>query len=117
MSLTVEDLKPKNFKVIVRGVELDCKPLRLSHALTISKIGEVFQNAKSATPTEIKDAEKKMDNVIAELVPELKDFNLDMAAVMELMTQFMEHIQPTDVEFLNKNGVKVNEDPKVERAG
>ncbi len=44
MSNTIEDLKPKPFKIVVKGVTLDSKPLRLSHALTIAKIGNVFQD-------------------------------------------------------------------------
>jgi len=35
---TIADLQPKPFTVTVGGVELKCKPLRLSHALILSKM-------------------------------------------------------------------------------
>jgi len=54
MALTIEDLKPKSFTVNIKGVELQCKPLRMSHTLIISKVGEVFQNINTATRDQIK---------------------------------------------------------------
>lgn len=117
MGLTIEDLKPKTFEIIVQGVKLNCKPLRLSHALVISKIGEVFKDTKSASKQEIKQAEVDMDEVIAELIPELKGIELDISNLMDLITQLMEHIQPSDNKELSDKGVQFNDDPKVEKNG
>lgn len=117
MTLTIDDLKPKSFKITVKGVELECKPLRLSHTLTISKMGEIFQDAKNASTADIKDAEKGMDDVISELIPELSGVELDITSVLEIITQMMEQVKPSDVDFLEKNGVKLDESPKVEKIG
>lgn len=117
MSVSIEDLQPKSFKVTVKGVELTCKPLRLSHALTLSKVGEIFQNTKDATPEEIQSAEKQMDGLVGELIPELKEVQLDVGSILELLGQMMETIQPTDNKELEKNGVKFDTDPKVEKTG
>lgn len=115
--LTIEDLKPKNFKVNVKGVELDCKPLRMSHTLVISKVGEIFQNIKTADKKQIQQAESDMDEVITELIPELKGIQLDMQGTLDLITSMMENIQPADNKELNDKGVEFNSDPKVEKPG
>lgn len=112
MGVTVEDLKPKNFKVTVKGVELESKPLRVSHALVIAKIGNVFQDSKNASREDIKQAEADMDYVIGELIPELADVELDMTATMQLIEQLMEHVEPSDNAELKEKGVKFDSDPK-----
>ncbi len=117
MGLTIEDLKPKNFKVKIKGVELDCKPLRMSHTLIVSKIGEIFQNINISTKKEIKQAEVDMDEVIAELIPELDGVKLDMESVLELITSMMESIQPSDNKELKEKGVAFDTDPKAEGNG
>lgn len=117
MSLTIEDLKPKNFKVNVKGVELECKPLRMSHTLVVSKIGDIFQNISTASKKQIKQAESDMDEIITELIPELEGIQLDMQATIDLITAMMENIQPADNKELTEKGVEFNTDPKVEKAG
>ena len=113
MSVTIDDLKPKNFKLNIKGVELESKPLRLSHALSIAKIGNVFQDTKNASRDDIKQAEVEMDEVIAELIPELAGVPLDMAATMQLIEQLMEQVEPSDNRELKDKGVKFSSDPKV----
>lgn len=118
MGLTVEDLKPKSFTVTIKDVELQCKPLRLSHALVVAKIGNVFQDAAKATKPEIKQAEKDMDELVAELIPELMGTELDMSATMELIQQLMDNIAPSDNKELAEKGVKFNtDDPKEKKIG
>jgi len=117
MALTIEDLKPKSFTVNIKGVELQCKPLRMSHTLIISKVGEVFQNINTATKDQIKQAETDMDEVVGELIPELKDIELDMNATLDLITQMMEQVQPADNKELNDKGVSFDADPKAEKIG
>lgn len=117
MGLTIEDLKPKSFKITVKGVELECSPLRLSHALTVAKLGEVFQNSKDATKAQIAQAEVDMDEVISELIPELKGINLDISSVIEIITLMMETIQPSDNKELDEQGVDISNDPKAPKIG
>lgn len=112
MGLTIDDLKPKNFKVNIKGVELECRPLRVSHALTIAKIGNIFQDANNASRDKVKQAEEDMDGVIAELIPDLKDIQLDMASVIDLIQQMMDTIEPSDNADLKNEGVKFDNDPK-----
>jgi len=117
MALTIEDLRPKNFKVNIKGVEVDCKPPRLSHMLVISKVGETFQNIGKSNRDEIQQAEKDFDWVVAELVPELKDIPLDMQSVIDFITQIMEQVQPDENKELTDKGVKFDTDPKAEKIG
>lgn len=117
MSLTIEDLKPKNFKITIKGVELDCKPLRLSDALVISKLGDIFQNAKTASREDIEQSEKDMDAVIAKLIPDLTGVELDISSILEVLSQLMDHVEPADNKELKEKGVSFDNDPKAERTG
>lgn len=117
MGMSIEDLQPKSFTVNIKGVELTCKPLRLSHTLIVAKIGDVFQNLNLIDKEQIKQAEKDMDEVVAELIPELKDIQLDMQSTIDLITQMMEQVEPSDNKELNAKGVKFNTDPKAETNG
>lgn len=112
MSVSVDDLRPKPFVVTVKGVELQCKPLRLSHALSVAKVGNVFQSPEKSSTEQIKQAEKDMDTLIEELIPELKGIELDVSSILELITQLMEQIQPEDNKELEEKGVSFEADPK-----
>jgi len=111
MSLTVEDLRPKPFKVKVQGVELESKPIRLSHALIIARVGNSFQDS-SLSKEKLKQAEADMDEVLTELIPELKGIELDLPTTTELIEQLMEHIEPSESKELKDKGVSFG-DPKV----
>jgi glutamyl-tRNA reductase len=117
MSINVSDLQPKPFKITIKGIELESKPLRLSHALTVSKLGDIFQNSNKASKQEIKQAETDLDEVIADLIPDLKDIQLDITSIMELLEQLMGNIEPADNAELKEKGVKFDSDPKAERIG
>lgn len=117
MSLTIEDLKPKETKINVNGVELTAKPLRLSHALVLTQLGEIFQNPKNSSADDVKKAEKNVDELIGEIIPELKDIQLNMQTTIEIIAQLMNTVQPSDNAELNAKGVKFDSDPKAETTG
>lgn len=112
MSVTLDDLQAKNFIIEVKGVQLNCAPLKLSHALIMSKLGSIFENANKATSDEIKQAEKDLDGVLEEIIPVLKGKVFDMNFKMEVLTKVMESIQPDDNKELEANGVQLPTDPK-----
>jgi hypothetical protein len=117
MALTIEDLRPKNFTINIQGVELECKPPRLSHTLVLSKIGEIFQNINNADTKSIKSAEVDFDWVVNELMPELKGIELDMKSSLTVIEQIMEQISPEETKELNEKGVSFGTDPKAEKIG
>lgn len=112
MSVSIDDLQPKPFKVTIKGLELECKPPRLSHTLTLAKLGNIFQNTDKASKQDIVQAETDLDEVIGELIPELKGVNLDMSSTLDLVSQIMENIQPSDNKELEEKGVSFDTDPK-----
>lgn len=114
---TIDDLQPKNFKIEIKGVSLESKPLRLSHALTLNKLAEIFKNPNDATTQKIAQAEQELDSVIGQLIPELKDKQLDLQTTLDLLGKLIESIQPDDNKELSAAGVEMNSDPKAERIG
>ncbi|MEI7632007.1 MAG: hypothetical protein WCJ60_01645 [bacterium] len=113
MGISISDLMPKDFKVTVKGLELDCKPLRLSHALIVGKLSDVFSNPINYTANDIRQAEKDIDSVITDLIPELTGVKLDIASFVELMPQMMNSTQPQDEKDLVETGIQLGTDPKV----
>lgn len=85
MSINIEDLQPKSFEVTIKGQTTLCKPPRLSHIFILSKIGNLFQSPESASSTDVKQAEKDLDEVFGDLIPELKGVNLDMQSAIDLI--------------------------------
>lgn len=121
MPLTIDDLKPKKFKVYIsvpneeEKVVLDSKPPKLSHVLILSKVGKIFEDSSNASMQEIKQSEKDFNHVIADLIPELDGVEVSMSATLEIITQIMEQIEPDDNKQLKESGVSFNKDPKEER--
>lgn len=117
MSVSIDDLKPKNFVIKIKGVELNCKPLRLTHALTLSNLGSIFDGKTKSTKEEIAQAQKDLDLTIGELIPQLDGVELDMQTTMEVITQLLATISPSDNKELTERGVKMDTDPKVQKIG
>lgn len=117
MSLTIEDLQPKEIKVKLGELELTSKPLRLSHALILTQLGEIFQNPKNSSFEEIKKAEQNVDNLLSDLIPELAGKNLDVSTTIDIISQLINTVQPSDNAELNAKGVKFDSDPKAGKIG
>lgn len=118
MALSVDDLKPKPFKVNIKGVELTSKPVRLSHAMRIARVGNVLENAQEATTEQIKQAQAEIDEVFAELIPELEGKELDMSVTIDLIKALMETVEPSENKELKENNVEVgNTNPKAQKTG
>lgn len=118
MGLSLEDLQPKPFIVKLKGHDIPSSPLKLSHALALAKVGEIFKSVQTATVEQLKDAEKSASDVIHELMPDLNGIDLDMNLTVEIMQQLMNNIEPSDNKELTSKGVKFgNDDPKEQAAG
>ena len=111
--MNVEDLRPKPFKVTVKGVDLECKPLRMSHALSLAKIGNAFEDPGTKSREENKKLELEFDEVVSELVPDLAGVPLDLQSSMELIQQLMASVEPSESQELKENKVELpSSDPK-----
>lgn len=111
MSATANDLQPKKFKVKVQPAghekeyELECKPLRMSEASKISRIGGVLSDYENKTDEEVEKAEEELDTLIAKLIPELDGVQLDFNATTGLIEQIMGGVEPEDNQKLKEKGV------------
>lgn len=117
MALTINDLQPKDFTITVKGLQLTCKPPRLSHILVISKVGEAFDNINNLDRQKIEAVTADFDWVVEQLVPELKGIQLDMQDSVDILTQIMEQVTPDENQELKDKGVSFDADPKVEKIG
>lgn len=114
---TLDDLKPKPFKVSLKGHEFECKPLRLSHTLTVSRLAELFNDSGKITMKSAKAAEKDLDELIADLIPELTGVQLDLNDSMHLLTQMVNSVEPEESKELSEANVQFDTEKKVERDG
>jgi hypothetical protein len=103
--MTIDDLKPKKFTVTIKELQLECKPLRLSHVLVISKIGEILQNPKEHNAKDINQAQLDLDDVFKDLIPELMGVELSFEDSITLITQLMDSTETDDSKFINESGV------------
>lgn len=117
MAMTIEDLKPKNFTINVKGLALQCRPPRLADALLLSKLGDIFQNPGNFTKEDLQQAEADVDSVIESLIPELKGVELDLNGIMTVISQVMDNIEPDDNKELKNKGVSFGDDPKTGKNG
>lgn len=117
MSLTIDDLQPKEIKVKIGDLEMTSKPLRLSHTLILTQLGEIFQNPKNSTFEEIKNAENNVDSILSDLIPELAGKKLDAGTTIDIISQLINTVQPSDNAELNAKGVKFDSDPKAGTIG
>jgi hypothetical protein len=112
MSLNISDLQPSNVEIKIGNSTVTSKPVRLSHALILTQLGEIFQNPAKYSFEDIKKAETNIDSIFADLMPELTGTKLDMNTTINIISQLMDTIQPSDNQELSAKGVTFNNDPK-----
>lgn len=115
MALNISDLQPKSFTVKLGEQTTECAPLKLRHIFILNKLGTVFQNPESATREQIEEAEADFNYVVGDLIPELQGVNLPIDMMMDLITQMMETVNPTENKELADKGVSFDADPKAEK--
>lgn len=116
MSVSIDDLQPKKFKIEIKGVELEVEPLNLSQMLIVANAGKVFQ-ADAPTKVQIVEAGKDIQEIIDTIIPELKGKKLDGQTTLDLIGKIMNSVEPDDNKELNERGVKFDVDPKAEKIG
>lgn len=116
MSVSIDDLQPKKFKIEIKGVELEVEPLNLSQMLIVANAGKVFQ-ADAPTKAQIVEAGKDIQEIIDTIIPELKGKKLDGQTTLDLIGKIMNSVEPDDNKELNERGVKFDVDPKAEKIG
>jgi len=115
MALTIDDLKPKNFTITIKDVEIECIPLKVSHVMLLQKVGLIFSDVKNATTQQIKDAETDLYSIIEEVSPTLKDAQLDFNSVFEYIEQLMAGVETSETKEIKSSGVTFTKDPKAEK--
>lgn len=120
MSITADDLaaQPRQITITRNNKEymLTAQPVRMSHALLLTKAGKIFENASDASENDIDQAEKIFTRLINELIPELKGVDLDLQVTLDIISALMDTVEPTDNKELNEAGVKFD-DPKADKSG
>lgn len=115
MALNVSDLQPKPFTVTLGEQTTECAPLKLRHIFILNKLGTVFQSPEGATREQIEEAEADFNYVVADLIPELKDVNLPIDMMMDLITQMMTTVNPSENKELEAKGVSFDTNPKANK--
>jgi hypothetical protein len=114
--MSIADLKPEPITIRIKNTTLEAKPPRLADALIMTKVGKIFENPENATDEQIEQAQASIDKVIAKLIPEVKDTELDLNTTMEILTQLLSGVEPEESKELRESGVQFD-DPKAEKIG
>lgn len=113
----INDLLPKEKTITVQGVELTVKPMRLRHALHLSKIADVFTNHEKYKAADIDEADKLIHEIVGELIPQLAGKELSFDLVGKLVGEMLNTVAPSDTRELDERGVKLDTDPKARGNG
>lgn len=114
MALNISDLQPKPFTVKLRDQTTECAPLKMRHIFILNKIGIILQKPAEATKEQILEAETDFNYIIADLIPELTGVTLPIETMLDLLTQMMETITPSENKELADKGVSFDANPKAE---
>ena len=60
---SLDDILPKSFVINIKGVELECRPPKLSHVMLLAKTSKVFQDLDNASVEQIQEVQKTVDAV------------------------------------------------------
>lgn len=114
MALNISDLQPKPFTVTLGDQQTECAPLKLRHIFILNKIGVILQNPDKASKEQIIEAENDFYFIISDLIPELEGVTLPLDMMMDLITQMMLTVNPSENKELAEKGVSFDADPKAQ---
>lgn len=114
MALNISDLQPKPFTVTLGDQQTECAPLKLRHIFILNKIGVILQNPDKASKEQIIEAENDFYFIIGDLIPELEGVTLPLDMMMDLITQMMLTVNPSENKELAEKGVSFDADPKAQ---
>jgi len=115
---SIDDLQPPTTKIKIKDREFDVMPIKLGHALLITKLGGLFNRIEDLSLEEIDQVEKGVDKLIGELIPELKGLPLGINETMDVLQELMNSAVPTENKEIEEHKIKMaDESPKDQRTG
>lgn len=120
MSVTANDLQPKQYKITVQGKDYIGKPLRMSHRLILTRLTPFFKQFENASTgkeinlnaTQLLEFENEIDVFIQDILPSLSGVTLSFEDISEILVQVMNSIMPEESKQLAEAKVEVQTDLK-----
>ena len=116
--LDLDTLSQSKKTVKIGGKVIEFDPPSLEDLIDLAKLGgqlQKIQTAQKNGDTNIDDMSEIMDklrNGLVNIVPELKEFKLNMAKLVALIGLFVDSAQPNDAKELEKRGIALDGDQK-----
>ena len=114
--LDLDTLSQNKKRVKIAGNIIEFDPPSLEDLIELAKLGSKLQKIQSAGDNvDIDNMSEVMDslkNGLTNIVPELKEYKLNMEQLLALIDLFVESAQPKDAKELEKRGIKLDGDQK-----
>lgn len=114
--LDLDTLSQAKKRVKISGQIIEFEPPSLEQLIDLAKLGsklQKFQNMGENVDVEnMSDVMDSLRDGLTNIVPELKEYKLNMQQLLALIDLFVESAQPADAKELEKRGIKLDGDQK-----
>lgn len=110
--LDLNALAPEARKIKFGEQIIEVQPPKTVHVLKLSQIGAKMQQAADLPTEELEEVVNKLQTIIGEIIPELKEVTLTTGQLMAIMTMIVEMGMPEQAKELAKKGITVDGSPK-----
>lgn len=110
--IDLDALAPKPRKLKFGGNVIELQPPKTRNVLRLGFLGQKMTDMDSLTNEQTDQLIADLEAEIKEVVPELKDAQLNASQLMELLTVIVEMGMPNQADELKKRGITVDSQKK-----
>lgn len=114
--LDLDTLSQDKKRVKISGKVIEFQPPALEDLIDLAKLGGKIQKFQGDTDVEnveeMSDVMDKLKVGLVNIVPELKEFKLNLPQLMALIDLLVDSAQPNDQKELEKRGIALDGDQK-----
>lgn len=115
--LDLDTLSQDKMRVKIQGNVVEFNPPSLEDLIELAKLGGKMQKFKGGQidtndADEMSEVMDALKQGIANVVPELKEYKLNIDQLLAVLTLLTDKAQATDTKELEKRGIKLDDDQK-----
>lgn len=114
--LDLDTLSQDKKRVKIGGNVIEFDPPSLEDLIDLAKLGGKLQKYQGQEAVdnidEMSDVMENLKTGLSNIVPQLKEYKLNMQQLLALIDLFVDSAQPNDAKELEKRGIKLDNDQK-----